>query len=550
MAPIAQSVKSSAGADAGARRSWPSAGKVPKKSKAALDHKKWGSVKTWTFAQLLASSFAKVSLEDAMRNGGNSPSTTGEKKSKDRKKPASGNNDWDCSYSCLKTGTGTLVASSSSTAASELSTKSSSGNNDWDCSYSSVTTVVPPPTISASSSSSTLLSDAEVAHMRRSIEELLEHEEAVEEGSENEEEDPACRDPTRYVFDIVRIIGSGSYGTVLLCRLRACPNRLFAVKVVYKSKLGSINGLDGDRNATREARRLLTEKKVLCSVNHPFITKMYCSFETPDALNFVLEYCPGGDMYFLLEKFVKNRLPEDHVLFYAASIALALRHLHERGILYRDLKPENILLDEAGFLRLADFGFAREQMHRSEQSCTSFCGSADYIAPEVVRGGGYGLAADLWSFGCVVYELLTGYPPFYSPRDRALLFRKIEEEEPSFPNHFSPDLCDFLAGLLHKDVNRRLGNGPNGMQEIFDHPFFANISWHRLETKQVAPPIVPKLASELDTSNFEDQFTSQQVEGHLVYEEREPQGAASSDEEESHFYFGDFDWCADASHFQ
>ncbi|ETO77703.1 AGC protein kinase [Phytophthora nicotianae P1976] len=506
------------------------------KSSKALDYKKWGNVKTWTFAQLLASSFAKVSLEDAMKNGGNSPTVKN-----NSKKPISGNNDWDCSYSCLKPPS--AVSSSSSTVPSESDTKSS-GNNDWDCSYSGLKPVASRPMISASSSSSTLLSDAEMNHLRHSIEELLEHEETVEEGSEEE-----GRDPTRYVFDIVRIIGSGSYGTVLLCRLRACPNRLFAVKVVYKSKLSSINGLDGDRNTSREARRLLTEKKVLCSVNHPFITKMYCSFETPDALNFVLEYCPGGDMYFLLENFAKNRLPEDHVLFYAASIALALRYLHERGILYRDLKPENILLDEAGFLRLADFGFARERMNRSEQSCKSFCGSADYIAPEVVRGDGYGLAADLWSFGCVVYELLTGYPPFYSPRDRASLFRKIEEDEPSFPTHFSPDLCDFISGLLHKDANQRLGNGPNGMQEIFDHSFFANISWHRLETKQVAPPIVPKLASELDTSNFEDQFTSQQVEGHLVYEEREPQGTLS-DEEETSFYFGDFDWCADASHFQ
>ncbi|OWZ22044.1 AGC protein kinase [Phytophthora megakarya] len=504
---------------------------------AALDHKKWGNVKTWTFAQLLASSFAKVSLEDAMRNGGNTPDE--KKQSKDRKKATSGNNDWDCSYSCLKVPS---TVSSTSTVTSETDTKSAGGNNDWNCSYSSLK-APSRPTISASSSSSTLLSDADVSH-RHSIEDLLEHEETVEEG---EEED--ARDPTRYVFDIVRIIGSGSYGTVLLCRLRACPNRLFAVKVVYKSKLGTVNGLGGDRNATREARRLLTEKKVLSSVSHPFITKLFCSFETPDALNFVLEYCPGGDMYFLLEKFAKNRLPEDHVLFYAASIALALRYLHERGILYRDLKPENILLDEAGFVRLADFGFAREQMNRSDQSCTSFCGSADYIAPEVVRGDGYGLAADLWSFGCVVYELLTGYPPFYSPRDRALLFRKIEAEEPSFPSHFSPDLCDFLSGLLHKDADQRLGNGPNGMQEIFDHPFFANISWHRLETKHVAPPIVPRLSSVLDTSNFEDQFTSQQVEGHLVYEEREPQGAVS-DEEDGHFYFGDFDWCADASHFQ
>ncbi|RLN87658.1 hypothetical protein BBJ28_00001136 [Nothophytophthora sp. Chile5] len=494
-----------------------------KSSKAKLDNKKWGNVKTWTFAQLLASSFAKVSLGETGANGGNSPSISTAKREAKKKE--------------------------------KTSSPASSGRNDWDCSYTCLKTQMPPASISASSSSSTLLSDVDMYHPSHSLEELLaqaqEQEDTVEEeDEEEEEEDPAtCHDPTRHVFDIVRIIGSGSYGTVLLCRLRACPSRLFAVKVVYKSKLSGINSLGGDSSADREARRLLTEKKVLCAVDHPFITKMFCSFETTDALNFVLEYCAGGDMYFLLEKFAKNRLPEDHVLFYAASIALALRYLHERGILYRDLKPENILLDEAGFLRLADFGFARDQMHQSEQSCTSFCGSADYIAPEVVRGAGYGLAADLWSFGCVVYELLTGYPPFYSPRDRALLFHKIEEAEPSYPSHFSPEICDFLSGLLHKDVNQRLGNGPNGMQEIFDHPFFATINWRRLEAKQVTPPLVPRLAGELDTSNFEEQFTSQQVEGHLVYEGREPQGFAADDVEEG-FYFGDFDWCADASHFQ
>ncbi|KAI9911172.1 hypothetical protein PsorP6_009893 [Peronosclerospora sorghi] len=122
------------------------------------------------------------------------------------------------------------------------------------------------------------------------------------------------------------------------------------------------------RSAIREAKRLLAEKNVLCTVDHPFITKMYCSFETTVALHFVLEYCPGGDMCFLLEKVANHRLPKDHVLSYADSIALTLRYIHERGILYRDLKPENILLDEAGFIPLADFGLVREQIHRSDQS--------------------------------------------------------------------------------------------------------------------------------------------------------------------------------------
>ncbi|KAL8008257.1 putative cGMP-dependent kinase, protein kinase-like domain superfamily [Plasmopara halstedii] len=506
------------------RASVEAANKACKGPKAAVDEK-WANVKTWTFAQLLASSLAKVSLEDVIQNDCNSQ-TDGMTRTNGKSKTTCGNNDdWKCSYNSLNAPLTT----------SEAATKKN-GNNDWDCSYN-LKPHATRSTFSASSSSSTLLSDAEGSHSRHSLDDVLEHEETVIKDRESE---------MRHVFDIVRIIGSGSYGTVLLCRLRACFNRLYAVKVVYKAKLSTI---DGDTNAARQVQRLLTERKILSTVDHPFITKMYCSFETPDALNFVLEYCPGGDMYFLLEKYAQHRLPEAHVQFYAASIALALHYLHERGILYRDLKPENILLDEAGFLRLADFGLAREHMKRTEQICTSFCGSADYIAPEMIRGDGYGLAADLWSYGCVVYELLTGYPPFYLQHDRALLFHAIETDELSFPKHFSPTLCAFLSGLLHKEAHQRLGNGPNGMQEIFDHPFFANVSWHRLETKQVAPPIVPKLTSKLDTSNFEDQFTSQLVEGHLVYEERDSQSALT-DEVDNSFFFGEFDWCADATQFK
>ncbi|UIZ26135.1 hypothetical protein KXD40_001906 [Peronospora effusa] len=242
---------------------------------------------------------------------------------------------------------------------------------------------------------------------------------------------------------------------------------------------------------------------------------MFYSFETPTALNFVLEYCPGGDMYFLHGEIREQPPFKGSCLFYATSFVLALRYLHERGILYGDLKPENILLDEAGFERLADFGFAREQMHRPDQCCTSFCGLANYNAPEVVRGTGSGLAADLWRFGCVAYELLTGYPPS-------------------------------TLGVI-VPCSSRLGSGPNGMQDILDHSFFTNINWHRLETKRVTPPIVPKLASKLDTSNFECQFTSQQVMGHLVYEERWP-ASIVSDEEDNQVYSEDFDWCADVSH--
>ncbi|CAI5712710.1 unnamed protein product [Hyaloperonospora brassicae] len=502
-------------------------------------------LQTWTFAQLLATSVANVSLEDDERGTAASVASGAKiREGAGRGHEAVGTRDWNCSYRCLQS----VSLADTTGPTSTMSVGEGHSAADWDCGASNRSEPAASRlTISASSSSSTLLLDSELGHLRHSMDELLDHEEtALDDGTKanGTAQRTDWREPTRHVFDIVQIIGSGSYGTVLLCRLRASPDRLVAVKVVYKSKLGSGNGLDGDGDPTHEAKRLLTEKNVLCAMDHPFIIKMWCSFETPDALNFVLEYCPGGDMYFLLEKCPHNRLPEDHVLFYAASVALALHYLHGRGVLYRDLKPENILLDEAGFVRLADFGFAREHVHRSDQHCTSFCGSADYVAPEVIRGDGYGLAADLWSFGCVVYEMLTGYPPFYSPRDRASLFRKINDDEPSFLEHFSPELCDFLSGLLHKNVNLRLGSGPNGMQDVFDHPFFAHVSWDRLEAKRVKPPIVPKLTSKLDTSNFEDQFTLQQVQGHLEYIERGPHDT------QTQCFFGEFDWCADASHFQ
>lgn len=476
----------------------------------------WDGVKTWSFAHLLT---GKGSLKNAQRH----------EEAALRAPVAAKQNDWDCSYTSLK---------------SELSRSSTASSNDWDCSYSSLRThTLQQASISASSSSSTLCTDADNASRIQLISDRLAELAGVGEDEDSDDDANSWAESTRVVFDIRKVIGSGSYGTVLLCSLHECPEQLVAVKAVYKSKL--LDYRDRSRLSERELRRLRTEKKVLSTIDHPFITKLYCAFETPESLNFVLEYCPGGDMYYLLEKFPKNRLPEMHVVFYAASIALALNYLHQRGIMYRDLKPENILLDKDGFVRLADFGFAREHMTRDEQICKSFCGSADYIAPEVARGTGYGLAADLWSFGCVVYELLTGYPPFYSPRDRALLFRKIKHDEPTFPSYLSSEVRSLLTGLLHKDASKRLGSGPGGMNEVFDHPFFVAIDWYQLSVKQVVPPMVPQLANALDTRNFERQFTMQHVEGHLVYEERDPGMLSGEDAPTDGYCFDDFDWCAE-----
>ncbi|KAJ0393260.1 hypothetical protein P43SY_008259 [Pythium insidiosum] len=439
--------------------------------------RRWGSVKTWVFAHLLASTFARVSLT---RRSSLSCGTECPQQHDDEDDDT------------------TTLPSSSCSSSSLSSTSSSKGCNDWDVSYKSLPKMGSCKQLSVPAASN--------------------------------------QDDTNLVFDLVRVIGSGSFGTVLLSRLANRPERLFAIKMVPKCKLR--------RGSTDvDVQRLLTERLVLSDIDHPFITKLYCAFESERSVNFVMEYCAGGDMYFLVEKFPKNRLPEPLVVFYAASIALALNYLHQRGVLYRDLKPENVLLDSQGFVRLADFGFARRGVVAGTQPCKTFCGSADYIAPEVIAGKGYGAAADMWSFGCVLFELLTGFPPFYSPKDRTKLFYKIENSEPTFPSHFSCEARDLLTKLLAKNPLERLGGGPDGMQDLFSHPFFESVDWYQLSTKQVVPPHSPRLSGPMDTSNFEQQFTTQHVTGSVVFKESSPE---DGDEK----LFEGFDWCTNANEFQ
>jgi len=311
----------------------------------------------------------------------------------------------------------------------------------------------------------------------------------------------------RETYDKLNVLGAGAFGSVVLSRT-ASSNSLYAVKMIEKEKLSN-------NYMAEEKKRILTERQVLIETSHPFIIKLESAFETQDHLNFVLEYCPGGDLYTLLENESNHFLNEHLVVFYSASILTALHYLHHHGIAYRDLKPENILLDKDGFIRLADFGLAKLGME-NDSSTYSFCGSVDYMAPELLTGAGYGKSADLWSFGCVIFEMLTGLPPFYTTRGRRHLFDKILAGRVSYPSHMSADACHLVAGLLQYDPKLRLGNGPAGMAAIFEHPFFKAVDWYQLVIKQVPVPLVPKLNDPCDTSNFGNQFTSQVISGSIV----------------------------------
>jgi len=236
----------------------------------------------------------------------------------------------------------------------------------------------------------------------------------------------------------------------------------------------------------RQIERTRTERKVLSVVNHPFIMKLHYAFQTPDKLYLVLDYCPGGELFFHLSRF--RRFPERVARFYAAELLLALGHLHKRGIIYRDLKPENVLLDAEGHVKLGDFGLAKAGIQHACEGATSMCGTPEYMAPEVLAQQGHGFCVDYWGLGMLVYEMMTGLPPWYTT-DRTRLFRRLRSAPLDIPTYFSQSSANCVSALLERNPRRRLG--VSGIRAAMEHEFFRSISWRALYGRRVEAPIRP-----------------------------------------------------------
>ncbi|XP_034730084.1 ribosomal protein S6 kinase alpha-2-like isoform X1 [Etheostoma cragini] len=299
-------------------------------------------------------------------------------------------------------------------------------------------------------------------------------------------------DPSQ--FQLLKVLGQGSYGKVFLVRKIRGVDRgqLYAMKVLKKATL-----------KVRDRVRSKMERDILAEVNHPFIVKLHYAFQTEGKLYLILDFLRGGDLFTRLSKEVM--FTEEDVKFYLAELALALDHLHSLGIIYRDLKPENILLDEEGHIKITDFGLSKEAIDHDKRAY-SFCGTIEYMAPEVVNRRGHTQSADWWSFGVLMFEMLTGSLPFQG-KDRKETMALILKAKLGMPQFLSPEVQSLLRALFKRNPANRLGAGPDGVEEIKRHRFFASIDWNKLYRREMRPPFKPTVGRPEDTFHFDPEFT-------------------------------------------
>ncbi|KAK7140640.1 hypothetical protein R3I94_013048 [Phoxinus phoxinus] len=300
-------------------------------------------------------------------------------------------------------------------------------------------------------------------------------------------------DPSQ--FELLKVLGQGSYGKVFLVRKikGSDTGQLYAMKVLKKATL-----------KVRDRVRSKMERDILAEVNHPFIVKLHYAFQTEGKLYLILDFLRGGDLFTRLSKEVM--FTEEDVKFYLAELALALDHLHSLGIIYRDLKPENILLDEEGHIKITDFGLSKEAIDHDKRAY-SFCGTIEYMAPEVVNRRGHTQSADWWSFGVLMFEMLTGSLPFQG-KDRKETMALILKAKLGMPQFLSPEVQSLLRALFKRNPSNRLGAGPDGVEEIKRHIFFATIDWNKLYRREIKPPFKPAVGRPEDTFHFDPEFTS------------------------------------------
>lgn len=312
-------------------------------------------------------------------------------------------------------------------------------------------------------------------------------------------------------FDLLKVLGKGSFGKVMLVKKKDDPSgTLYAMKTLRKAALAKRNQL----------AHTSTERTILQHIDNPFLVHLVFAFQTQDKLYMVLDYMAGGELFFWLKK--DRKFSEKRVRLYAAEITCALEALHNANIVYRDLKPENILLDERGHLRLTDFGLAKGgiQGPGAEGGTKTFCGTPEYLAPEILENKGHGKAVDWWALGTLLFEMLSGLPPFYDTNVQRM-YHKILHEPLRFPKaegrQMSEESKELLRGLLERKISNRLGSGPSGAEELKRTRFFSVLDFDMVMRKEIEAEFKPPAAtSKTDVRNFDKEFTSEQAADSMV----------------------------------
>jgi serine/threonine protein kinase len=274
-------------------------------------------------------------------------------------------------------------------------------------------------------------------------------------------------------FEILQVLGKGSFGEVFLVRKRD-QMQLYAMKVLRKDKIMG-------HNLIKYAK---TERDVLSYVKHPFIVSLNYAFQTPEKLFLILDYCSGGDLGFQISR--EKKFDEFRARIYVCEVLLALEELHKRDIIYRDLKPDNIVLDEEGHAMLTDFGLSKEGVYDNYMA-RSFCGSVAYLAPEMIKRQGHGKAVDWYLLGVLLYEMLIGTPPYFSP-NRDQLYQNIQSGKLKLPASLAVETKNLLKDLMQRDPNKRLGTKKDA-EEVKEHRYFTGINWDNVLRRELRPPM-------------------------------------------------------------
>uniref|UniRef100_A0A6B2L6G2 Protein kinase domain-containing protein n=1 Tax=Arcella intermedia TaxID=1963864 RepID=A0A6B2L6G2_9EUKA len=291
------------------------------------------------------------------------------------------------------------------------------------------------------------------------------------------------------------LIGTGKFGKVVKARERA-TGKVVAIKIIKKK----------DVQEGQDLQHTIAERNILMRINHPFLMRLHSAFQTTEKLVLVMDFVNGGELFYHLVHHPERKFDNERTKFYAAEICLGIEHLHLMGIIYRDLKPENVLIDCEGHIRLTDFGLSKEGLFKNDRTST-FCGTPEYLAPEVLLGTKYSNAVDWWGFGALIFEMLTGTAPFFEQDIKKMFQMKITCKI-GFPDYVEETAKHLLIRLLDRNPGTRWTDP----KKIKAHPWFSTIDWDKLYKKELQPPFKPVLDSPDSLIFIDKSFTNKDVD--------------------------------------